>query len=348
MLAGESGRHDRVGEITSVEIEPGVIEGAAWFESENHQILDDGRLRVVQDDIGNLLLTRPDRYRVISADEKTADEYASNGFSYSLEYYRLLGAHLEAGGLVAQWVPTTLPPRQYRMILRTFAEAFPHVQLWYFLPAYERGPFNTILIGSNEPIPVAYEAVRRRLEEQPEAYRSLARYGLTSAEALLPHYIAGRADILEAVRDADVNSLDHPRYEFYYPWDYAAARRSRFIANHELIMRLKREAAAAYLAGLERGAADTSRLRQSLIAEDRYLFAFHRFLSGMPVEEQYRIFDRILSLAPFNDSLRARIYAQYRYLAGTSRIPAERARRMRKAEALYENAEKTHRGAREP
>jgi spermidine synthase len=335
ILVGESGLHDRVREITAVEIEPGVIEGAAWFDSENHDILDDDRLTVVYDDVQNFLKTTPGRYRVISADEKTADEYASNGFSYSLEYYRLLGEHLEEGGLLAQWVPATLPPRQYRMILRTFTEAFPEVQLWYFLPAHERGPFNSVLIGSNEPIPVEYEAVQRRFEAQPEAFSSLARYGLTSAETLLPHFIAGGATIRQAVSDAPLNTLDHPRYEFYYPWEYAVDREQRFIANHELNVRLKREALADYVKRLGGEAADNIRLQKALIAEDRYLVAFRQFLMGMPLEEQYRVFDRILAMAPFNDSLRARIYAQYAYAATTRRDPAERARLMKKAGDLY-------------
>jgi spermidine synthase len=146
MLAGESVLHPAVKHITGVEIEPGVISGAAWFREENHDVLQNPRMKIVADDIGNFLRTTHGKFQVISADEKTADEYASNGFSYSRDYYELLLEHLAPGGLVAQWVPTTLPPRQYRMILKTFANVFPHVQLWHFLPARKRGPFNTILV----------------------------------------------------------------------------------------------------------------------------------------------------------------------------------------------------------
>jgi spermidine synthase len=337
ILLGESLRHKRVNSITGVEIEPSVVEGAAWFSEENHQALDNPRLQIIMDDIGSFLRTRSDTFRVISADEKTADEFASNGFSYSRDYYELLRDHLAENGLAAQWVPTTLPPRQYRMVLKTFAESFPHVQLWYFLPAHKRGPFNTILIGSKQPIPLQLESMRERFLSEEEALGSLEPYGLTSVEAVLPHYVADRKALLDRLENIPVNSLEFPRYEFFYPWEYAYQRQTQFIANHELIIELKRAAYVEFLAGLEASTRDTARMRQTMAAEFRYLAGFQKFLEGMTLTEQYRIFDDALAVAPWNDSLRARIYLQYIYNASTRRQPAERSRLMQRAEDLYNN-----------
>jgi spermidine synthase len=337
ILLGESLRHKRVNSITGVEIEPSVVEGAAWFSEENHQALDNPRLQIIMDDIGSFLRTRSDTFRVISADEKTADEFASNGFSYSRDYYELLRDHLAENGLAAQWVPTTLPPRQYRMVLKTFAESFPHVQLWYFLPAHKRGPFNTILIGSKQPIPLQLESMRERFLSEEEALGSLEPYGLTSVEAVLPHYVADREALLDRLENIPVNSLEFPRYEFFYPWEYAYQRQTQFIANHELIIELKRAAYVEFLAGLEASTRDTARMRQTMAAEFRYLAGFQKFLEGMTLTEQYRIFDDALAVAPWNDSLRARIYLQYIYNASTRRQPAERSRLMQRAEDLYNN-----------
>jgi spermidine synthase len=337
ILLGESLRHKRVNSITGVEIEPSVVEGAAWFSEENHQALDNPRLQIIMDDIGSFLRTRSDTFRVISADEKTADEFASNGFSYSRDYYELLRDHLAENGLAAQWVPTTLPPRQYRMVLKTFAESFPHVQLWYFLPAHKRGPFNTILIGSKQPIPLQLESMRERFLSEEEALGNLEPYGLTSVEAVLPHYVADREALLDRLENIPVNSLEFPRYEFFYPWEYAYQRQTQFIANHELIIELKRAAYVEFLAGLEASTRDTARMRQTMAAEFRYLAGFQKFLEGMTLTEQYRIFDDALAVAPWNDSLRARIYLQYIYNASTRRQPAERSRLMQRAEDLYNN-----------
>lgn len=337
ILLGESLRHPGVEEITGVEIEPGVIAGANWFTEENHGVLENPKLEVIIDDIGSFLRTTSDTYQVISADEKTADEYASNGFSYSLDYYDLLRQHLAPGGLAAQWVPTTLPPSQYRMILKTFSESFPHVQLWYFLPAGKRGPFNTILIGSNEPVAISFDHIKRQFEEHPGAWESLGPYGLTSAEALLPHYVADEKVIRAAVKHSPINSLEHPRYEFLYPWEYAREKQAQVVDNHELIIRMKRDAHADFLASLGTDPRTTARLRQTFAAEFRYLAAFKKFLEGLSIIEQYRLFDDALAVAPWNDSLRARIFAQYSYIASTRRDPADRARLMQRANALYQN-----------
>jgi spermidine synthase len=336
ILAGESALHDRVDRITGVEIEPSVVEGAVWFSRQNHQVLDNPRFDVVLDDIGNFLRTTSGRYQVISADEKTADSYASNGFSYSLEYYELLRQHLANPGLVAQWVPTTLPPTQYQMILNTFSQSFPYVQLWYFPPAYKRGPINTVLVGSNERIALDYQHISRELATKPFAYRSLGSYGLTTAEALVPHFVADERTLRPAVRLAQVNSLDHPRYEFYYPWNYVIDRQEKFLSNHEFIMRLRLAAYPGFIAEVEQTAPTTARLRKGFAAEDLYLEAFLKSLTGTPRFELYRSFDEVLALAPWNDSLRARIYAQYSYFADTTSDPAERERLRNRARAIFQ------------
>ena len=335
MLLGESALHPRVHKITGVEIEPSVVVGASWFKEENHDVLENPRLSIVIDDIGSFLRTDSETYQVISADEKTADEYASNGFSYSLEYYHLLRKHLAPGGLAIQWVPTTLPPSLYRMVLKTFAESFPHMQLWYFLPAHKRGPFNSILVGSNEPLPIRLDSISRRFIEDPGALKSLVPYGLTSAEAVLPHFVADERVIRTAVEDALINSLAYPRYEFYYPWDYARDRETQIMANHAFIIEMKREAYADFLANLGADMQETAMFRRTMAAEFRYLSGFLKFLKGTTLTEQYRIFDDALAVAPWNDSLRARIFAQYSYIASSRPDPAERARLMQRANALY-------------
>lgn len=340
ILVGESSRHSGVSRITSVEIEPSVVAGASYFETENHAALDDPAITVVTDDIGNFLRTTSERYSVITADEKTADEFASNGFSYSLEYYAQLREHLSVGGAAMQWVPTTLPPSQYRMVLRTFADVFPHVQLWYFMPAHRRGPFNTILIGSNEPLDIDTDRIEERLAAETDAFASLERYGLTSALALLPHFISQDRALREAVADADLNSLEHPRYEFYLPWDYAFGQENHIVANHGFLVELKRRSHSDFAAGLNLDAATEERFKQTVRAEFRYLLGFQRFLNGMPLNENYRVFDAALAMAPWNDSLRARIYAQYAYIAET-RHPAQRLQYRQKASSLYPGQDET-------
>ena len=84
------------------------------------------------------------------------------------------------------------------------------------------------------------------------------------------------------------------------------------------------------------GNLDMSRLKQTLAAEDAYLLGFEQFQTGISLTDQYRLFDAILAMAPWNDSLRARIFSQYSHIAATRRDASERARLFKKANLLYE------------
>lgn len=336
ILAGESARHSDLEAITVIEIEPTVVDGAVQFSRENNDVLEDPRMELVTDDVTSFLRTTDRRWHAITADEKTADEYASNGFSYSVDYYQLLANHLVDGGVVVQWVPATLPPRQFRMILKSFSEGFGHMQLWYFLPAHRRGPFNAVLVGSHEAIALDYQTVQDRFERRSEALASLTPYGLTSAVALLPHFVAGDEIVRAEVASAPVNTLDHPRYEFYHPWDYAADRKEKILANHLFLLDLKRRAHGAFFEQVTPTAPDQTRLQKTFAAEFRYLEFFAMFIEGLSAPDQLRLFDRVLEIAPWNDSLRARLYAQYRYLAANERNPELRRRYHARVESLYQ------------
>jgi hypothetical protein len=61
-------------------------------------------------------------------------------------------------------------------------------------------------------------------------------------------------------------------------------------------------------------------------------------LDGLSASDHFRLFDRVLEFAPWNDSLRARIYSRYRYLAASERNPELRRRYHARAEALYHDS----------
>jgi spermidine synthase len=338
MLVGESIRHARVQAITCVEIEPSVVEGAAFFARENHGVLSNSRVRVVIDDIANYLRTTSERYRVISADEKTALEYASNGFSYSREYYGLLRRRLAPGGILVQWMPANLPPGQYTMILKTFAHSFPHVLMAHFMPALKESGYNTILIGSDEKIFLDSRRMERVMRTEREVLAGLARYGLTTPESLLAQFVASGELIRQAVQDAPENTLVHPRYEFYSPWDYAVPLKQRVAANIAFIASLKRAGASAFLAGSKVGDQEQAkRLDRALEAEQAYLAGYRLSLSRAPVSgtEIIRLYDEALGLAPWNESLRARIFLHYSEIAASQSNAGVKASLLKRALSVY-------------
>jgi spermidine synthase len=345
MLVGESIRHARVERITCVEIEPSVVRGAALFERENHGVLDHPRVRVVVDDIANFLRTTSDLYHVISADEKTAVEYASNGFSYSREYYALLRRHLEPGGILIQWVPANLPPGQYRMVLKTFAESFPQVLLAHFMPAARESSHNSILIGSDREIPLDSRRMRRVMNAEPEAFGALARYGLTQPEAVLSQFVADGPAIREAVAGAPQNTLAHPRYEFFSPRDYAVPLKQRIAANIDFLEALRRAASSRMLSAIETGGGEEARrLRRAAAAELAYLEGYRVSLApgSISAPEIFGHYDRALALAPWNQNLRARIYLHYSDIAASQDRTWVRADLMERALSAYGRSAEGH------
>jgi spermidine synthase len=320
VLIGESLRHPGLERAVCVEIEPAVVEAAAHFAAENHGVLDDPRARIVVDDVANFLRTTPERYDIISADEKTADNYASNAFSYSRDYYALLREHLTGRGLVIQWVPNQLPSSQYRMVLRTFAASFPEVSLFYFPPAGKGGPVNTFLVGSIRPLAIDPAAMNEALEAARfEGWRP---YGIDSAEAVLAHYVAGGGPIREATAAALENSLEHPRYEFYSPREYAVPSNRRVLGNHEFLLALRRAHGPAEIAAR---LPDGGRLREAAGAEEVFLDGLRLQLEGTPHREVAARLARAVDRAPWNRNLRSQALsylwsaAGVRYLAGEYR-----------------------------
>jgi spermidine synthase len=337
ILAGESLLHDRVRSITCVEIEPGVVQGATYFASENHRLLSSPRVHLVIDDIGNYLRTHGDRYRVISADEKTSLEYASNGFSYSRDYYRLLRRHLAPGGIMIQWVPAHMPPSQHAMVLKTFAASFPHVLMGFFMPAHKASGFNTILIGSDQPIVLDRARMQRVMHSEPQAFAALHRYGLTSADAVLAQFVAYAKQIRPAVRNAAENTLVHPRYEFFSPRDYAMPESERIIANIRFIAELKRRATTDLLARMHvDDQQQAQKLSRAMAAEQHFLEGYRISLGPVSAMEIFRQYDAALALAPWNDSLRSRIALHYRDIADSQASSNVRAYLMNRARRVLD------------
>jgi tetratricopeptide (TPR) repeat protein len=279
--------------------------------------LQDPRTLVVIDDAGNFLRTTAEKFDIISADEKTADQYASNGFSYSLEYYSLLKAHLTDDGLIIQWIPNHLPPSQYRMVLKTFADAFPHVTIWYFPAVGKGGPTNTFVVGSIREIPIDPERMNRRLEAAPEAFRGLRKYGIETAESLLAHYVAGGKAVSDALPETPHNTLENPYYEFYSPAEYAEPLNQRILQNHELLTALRTSNGLQDLERVIPGGV-TDRLLQAFGAEDVFLRGLSAQLMLRPYQEVVPTFQAAVEQAPWNGNLRSQIQSYYWNKAGVS------------------------------
>ena len=302
ILIGESARHSALKKIVCVEISKDVVEGARHFSKENYNILYDPRASIIVDDVIDFLHTAPERYNIISADEKTTGKYASNSLSYSKEYYALLKQRLAPGGLVIQWIPTDLPQSQYVLALRTFLDEFPHVQLWYFPPVGGSKLTNTFLIGSNENIEIDVAWIKQVMETDSGSFQGIRKYGLTTPESLLVHFIGKEETLRRSIPPGPVNSFENPYYEFYSPIEYAVASDERARVNHELLMSMFGPDFGRFVMK-EINSPEAKRLDDALQAESIFFAGYGAQLSGLPTPEVVQYYNQAISKVSWNRNL---------------------------------------------
>ncbi len=140
----------RPAHLACAEVVPGVFGAAPLFGEYNNRIADRfgaGYLHLIAEDGRNHLLRTGDRYDVIICDS-THPTTADSWLLYTREFYRLCRQRLKPGGMVAQWVPTHgLSVEEYRTIVRTFSQVFPHSSLWV-------NQVYTILLATPQPLAV--------------------------------------------------------------------------------------------------------------------------------------------------------------------------------------------------
>ncbi len=186
-----------------VELSESVIRGANWFRHVNDDVLKQPNVRLRVGDGRNHLLTTRERYDIVTADI-IQPIHAGAGNLYSAEYYRLAKNVLAPGGVMLQWIGHR-PESQYRLMVRTFLEVFPHATAW---------AGGTLLVGTAEPLtldPVMFQA--KLLQEGTR--RALASVDLASFEALLRGYTAGPDELRAFVGPGPILTDDHPRVEYH-------------------------------------------------------------------------------------------------------------------------------------
>jgi spermidine synthase len=132
--------------IDAVDLSAEMLEAAAIYWQENHNVLRSPRLHLYVEDGRNFLLQTPLKYDIITTDAT----HPTNSASWALftqEFYQSVSARLAPGGVFVQWVPFhSLREEDYRTILRTFQNVFPHATLWY------TGGSHTLMIATAQPL----------------------------------------------------------------------------------------------------------------------------------------------------------------------------------------------------
>ena len=116
-----------------------------------------------------------------------------------------------------QWIGHR-PSVEYKLIMRTFLDVFPHATLW------NDGEF---MVGTLEPLQIDPTALAR-MREHPATREALDAIGLTDLAVLRTWYTAGPDEMRALVGPGPLLTDDRPLVEYHHwlpPAERAAAAR---------------------------------------------------------------------------------------------------------------------------
>ncbi|MGR4869826.1 fused MFS/spermidine synthase [Variovorax sp. LARHSF232] len=188
------------------ELLPAVVRAAPQFRG-NHGIVGDGRVDIRVRDGRRELLRSEQAYDLITL-EPPPPSAAGVVNLYSSDFYRLAASRLQAGGLVAQWLPLpTQNDEDTRSLVKSFIEVFPHATLW------TTELHEMMLVGSMQPIVLDAARIAERLA-QPSVMAALGEVGVASPAALLATWVGDHAMLARYAGEAPAVTDDHPRIEY--------------------------------------------------------------------------------------------------------------------------------------
>ncbi len=163
--------------VTVVELVPSVPRLFSYYHSDAEEVMKSPLSHVVIDD-GRRFLERTDQqFDVITIDPPPPLRAAASSLLYSEEFYRVARRRLRPGGILQQWVPTTVEHDAVDVvaITRSLRNSFPYVR------AFSNG-FGVHYLCSDRAIPVP--TVEELLQRMPDkAVSDLVEWDISPGEA---------------------------------------------------------------------------------------------------------------------------------------------------------------------
>ncbi len=164
------------------EISDAVVDASHVFDDVNGEPLDDPRTHLHVADAKEFLLLQDRDYDVIIS-EPSNPWIAGIGNLFSREFFSEVAAHLEPGGLFAQWIHVyEMDDSTLAIALNTLASVFPDVSVWH-----PQGS-DIVLTASKEPLQPPVERIDSLMRARGVAMQlsnRLVRRKITSALSLL-------------------------------------------------------------------------------------------------------------------------------------------------------------------
>ena len=206
VTAGSFVPYPEVKHITICEIEkliPQVV--STYFGPQNFEVARDPRTRIVNDDARHFILTTSEHFDLITSDP--IHPWVKGAATlYTREYFELVRAHLNPGGVVTQWVPLyESNVEAVKSEIATFLSVFPNGSVWGNLNNGEG--YDVVLLGQEGSAPINLDAIFERMsrEDHARARRALEEVSFGSPMDIFATFAARGPDLTTWLSDAQIN-----------------------------------------------------------------------------------------------------------------------------------------------
>lgn len=205
-ITGSTFRQSEIKNIDIAEINPAVIEASRrYFRSQNHNILEDDRLRIIQDDGRGWLVAGQEKYDIITCDA-THPRFGDN--LYTRDFYRICNEQLNEGGFMCNWMPFNwLNTGEYKSLVKAFIEVFPEVTMWYV----NRGV--CLLVGTDGEGDLDLSRLFKMFDRET-VHNDFSEFDIFNPVQLISRYIGSYEEIISWCRNTPPNTDDRPFVEF--------------------------------------------------------------------------------------------------------------------------------------
>ena len=197
--------------IDVVELEPAIIEASRLFRRFTGSPLDDARAHLTVAD-GRQYLSNAERPYDVVISEPSNPWVSGMANLFTREFFQSARARLAAKGVMCQWVHAySMAPEDFRTIVRTFAQVFPHTTLW------EADLGNDyLLIGSVAELHPDLDELRASLETKP-LRRDMAITNTADVPSLMAKLVLNPEGVREFAGDGPLHTDDNALLEYSAP-----------------------------------------------------------------------------------------------------------------------------------
>ncbi len=207
VTTGAMSLHPSVERIDVVEISKAVLNADYLFKPFNHQVLDNPKTHVYQDDARTFLRTVPRKYDLIVS-QPSNPWIAGIGSLFTDNFYRDCKARLNPGGVMMVWFHHYEQSNQaIELIVRTVNSEFPNVQ------AFISHAGDVICLASVEPLRLDFARMEERFDV-PAIRQDLARVTCFNLATVLAYHGMSAERFRQQSGPGPLNTDDHQLLEY--------------------------------------------------------------------------------------------------------------------------------------